>query len=166
MPGTWAHLAGRYWETVSSRPLDGTERRWVEARLSPPERAAFGRQPVADQRHGYRSARAVEKVLGSDLSAVRAALLHDIGKRHAGLGLMGRVFASVAIRLGIPLWERARIYRDHGPIGSRELSDWGAEPLVSDFARSHHGSRPAGIEPEVWRVLRRSDKPRKRGVNR
>lgn len=133
----------------------------MQSCLTAREWDAFGDLSVADQRHGYGAARVVEATLGPHRIAVRAALLHDIGKRHAGLGLMGRVLASVAIRLRIPLWRRARTYRDHGPIGSRELSDWGAESLVVEFARTHHGSRPPGFEPAVWEALCESDKPHK-----
>ncbi len=161
MPGTWAHLAKRYWEGMRSAPLSPREQAWVDSCLTDPERAAFGEQAVADQRHGYEAARGAEAVLGADRSAVRAALLHDIGKRHARLGLVGRAVASVAIRLRLPLWERARLYRDHGPIGAGELSAWGAEPLVVEFARSHHGTRPPDIEHAVWEALRETDKPHK-----
>ncbi len=126
--------------------------------LTRPEWTAFCEQPVADQRHGYSAARVVHAALDPNPSAVRAALLHDIGKRHARLGLMGRALASVAIRLRLPLWGRIRTYRNHGPIGSRELQEWGAESLVVEFARAHHGSRPPQIEPKVWKALCESDK--------
>ena len=161
MPGTWAHLAKRYREGMFSAPLRPVEKAWARGFLTDPERCAFDEQSTADQRHGYEAARIAEATLGADPSAVRAALLHDIGKRHARLGLAGRAVASVAIRLRLPLWERARMYRDHGPIGSEELSGWGAEPLVVEFARSHHGARPSGIEPVIWEALRKTDKPQK-----
>ena len=159
MPGTWGHLAKRYREGIFSAPLNPAEWSWVEGFLSGPERVAFCEQSTADQRHGYQAARVAEAILGSDRTGVRAALLHDIGKRHARLGLVGRAVASVAIRLRIPLWRRARIYRDHGRIGSEELSGWGAELLVVEFARNHHGARPPGIEQSVWEALCETDKP-------
>ena len=161
MPGTWSHLAKRYWEATRSAPLETAERVWVESWLTETEWSAFGEQSVADQRHGHDAARAAQMALGADPSAVRAALLHDIGKRHAGLGLAARAVASVAIRLRWPLWRSARLYRDHGPIGSEELSGWGAEPLVVEFARCHHGVRPPGIKRQVWDALCETDKPHK-----
>ena len=161
MPGTWGHLAGRFWEVFRSTPLRRAESSWVESRLSGPEWDAFRDQSAADQRHGYSAARAVEAALGAHPSAVRAGLLHDIGKRHARLGLVGRTLASVAIRVRAPLWNGARIYRDHGVIGSGELVAWGAERLVVEFARSHHGDRPSAIDPALWEVLVQSDKPHK-----
>lgn len=159
MPGTWGHLAKRYRDGVLAAPLDAAEWMWVESLLADPERVAFREQPIADQRHGYQAARAAEAILGSDRSGIRAALLHDIGKRHARLGLLGRVLVSVAIRLRVPLWERARFYRDHGHLGSEELSGWGAELLVVEFARNHHGARPPGIDEAVWDALCETDKP-------
>ena len=159
MPGTWAHLAKRYREGILSAPLSPAEQGWVESYLTDPERVAFGEQPAADQRHGYEAARMAEATLAADRSGVRAALLHDIGKRHARLGLVGRALVSVAIRLRVPLWARARLYRDHGRIGSEELSRWGAEHLVVEFARNHHGARPPGIEEAVWTALCETDKP-------
>ncbi len=131
----------------------------MESHLADPERVAFCEQPTADQRHGYQAARLADAILGSDRTGVRAALLHDIGKRHARLGLVGRALASVAIRLRVPLWRRARMYRDHGRIGSEELAGWSAEPLVVEFARHHHGVRPPGIEEAVWEALCETDKP-------
>ena len=159
MPGSWGHLVRRYREGFLSTPLDPAEWSWIESFLADPERSAFREQSIADQRHGYRAARVAEVILGPDRSGIRAAMLHDIGKRHARLGLVGRALASVAIRLRVPLWERARIYRDHGPVGSEELSGWGAEPLVVEFARNHHGARPPSIEKAVWEVLCETDKP-------
>ena len=163
MPGTWSHLAGRWWEVVRSASLTAEERAWVESRLTVREWEAFCEQTVADQRHGFAAGRQVEEALDDHPGAVRAALLHDIGKRHARLGSVGRVLVSVAIRMRLPLWNRARIYRDHGLIGARELSEWGAEPLVVEFARAHHTSRPPSIDPQVWQVLCKSDEPHRRG---
>ncbi|MYB78621.1 MAG: HDIG domain-containing protein [Acidimicrobiia bacterium] len=159
MPGTWGHLARRYREGVFSTPLGTAEWNWVESLLTDPERVAFREQLTADQRHGYQAARAAEAILGSDRTGVRAALLHDIGKRHARLGLVGRALVSAAIRLKVPLWRRARTYRDHGRIGSEELAGWGAEALVVEFARNHHDVRPPSIEEAVWEALCETDKP-------
>ncbi|MFO7549393.1 MAG: hypothetical protein R6X29_11080 [Acidimicrobiia bacterium] len=157
MPGTWSHLAARFVDVAAARPLDSDELAWVEGRLTDSERLAFVTQSRADQRHGHDAGRHVEAHGGSGIE-VRAALLHDIGKRHARLGLLGRTWASLAIRLRLPLWARARIYRDHGPLAAVELERWGAETLVVDFARHHHGRRPRTIEPPVWQRLEDSDR--------
>lgn len=118
------------------------------------EQEAFFAQSRADQRHGYEAARRV----GELRQLVRAALLHDIGKRHAGLGLIGRVLVSAAAKLSLPLGRRGLLYLDHGELAAAELTALGAEPLVVEFARDHHGERPATIPPQDWTMLVRADR--------
>ena len=66
---------------------------------------------------------------------------------------MGRTVATVLGRLRLPMARRHKAYLDHGPIGATELEDLGCEPLVVQFARSHHGPPPAGIDPDDWATL-------------
>lgn len=133
----------------------------MEARLEAAEESAYWAQSVADQRHGYEAAQHVA-AHGGSREIERAALLHDVAKRHARLGILGRSIASVAIRLRLPLTGRARLYRDHGPLAAVELGQAGAEGLVVAYARHHHGNRPATIAPEVWRLLQAADGARPR----
>ena len=89
---------------------------------------------------------------------MRAALFHDLGKRHARLGIVGRSVAGACRALGLPTRGRVRGYLEHGPIGARELERFGASDLVVDFARHHHdGRRPAGIPQETWALLQLAD---------
>lgn len=92
-----------------------------------------------------------------DRVVITAALLHDIGKRHARLGIVGRSVASALILLGLPLTGRMAAYRDHGLAAARELADLGAPSLVIDFALHHHGRRPATIDDDTWDVLVAAD---------
>lgn len=161
MPGTWSHLASRFVEVATALPLDGDERRWVEQRLRPTEFDRYWDQPVADQRHGYEAARHVS-AHGVAPEVERAALLHDVAKRHSGLGIVGRSLASVGIRLHLPLWGRARVYRDHGPLAGAELESTGAGDLVVTYARHHHGRRPPSIPAETWDLLQAADGVRPR----
>lgn len=158
-PGGWGHLALRFADVVTSKALSPSERSAAEGWLvSDTERRAFFDQPVADQRHGYGSALVVKAERPDRPDLVRAALLHDVGKRHADLGAIGRVLASVAIRLRLPLTPRWTAYRDHGELAAAELV--GAEPIVTDFARHHHGRRPPTIDAEDWAALIRADTAR------
>ncbi len=118
------------------------------------EEEAFFAQSRADQRHGYEAARRV----GEQRQVVRAALVHDIGKRHAGLGLIGRVLVSAGAKLSLPVGRRGSLYLDHGGLAAAELTALGAEPLVVEFARDHHGERPTTISPDVWAMLIRADR--------
>jgi putative nucleotidyltransferase with HDIG domain len=157
VPGSWLHLTARFFDVVSSRRLSDAEREGVARLLREEEVDLFHAQNAADQRHGLNAARSAAALASDRPELVRAALLHDIGKRHAGLGAIGRVFASISIRLRLPLTARFRRYRDHGPLGAAELARCGAEQLVVDFARSHHAARPGSIDPAAWSVLRAAD---------
>lgn len=119
-------------------------------------RVAFFEQSTADQRHGLDAARlAARHRVSSDV--VTAALVHDIGKRHAQLGVIGRSVASVCGRLGLPAPARLGMYLDHPRLGADELAGFGASPLIVDFTRHHHGGRPSSIAENDWEVLVAAD---------
>ncbi len=160
MPGSPGHLVRRFFDVVSSRPLDPSERGVVEAWLTPQLAEVFFAQNAADQRHGLHAAQVVISG-GGGSEAVVAGLVHDIGKRHARLGAIGRSMASILIILRLPLTGRMRAYRDHGMSGAAELAKLGAPSLAIDFALHHHRRRPPTIEPEVWELLVAADEPRK-----
>jgi putative nucleotidyltransferase with HDIG domain len=160
MPGSWAHLAARFVDVVSSVALDPVERRTVEGWLRPGEDALFFSQSVADQRHGHTAALRIEQRAPDRLDLIRAALLHDVGKRHARLGPVGRVAASLAVRLHFPVRGRFLAYRDHGRLGAAELRDLGAEPTVVEFAEAHHEARPDAFDPTDWEALEEADAAR------
>lgn len=157
--GSWSHLVGRFFDVMTARPLTGEERREIEKWLrGPAEAEMFWAQPATDQRHGLVTARLVANERPDRTDLVRAALLHDVGKRHAGLGLIGRSVASLIVKLGFRPRGRHASYVDHGARGAAELAAVGAERLVCDFALHHHGSRPSSIEQDEWDVLQRADR--------
>ncbi|HEX9864469.1 MAG TPA: HDIG domain-containing protein [Acidimicrobiia bacterium] len=161
MPGSLRHLAGRFFDVLSSKPLSAAETAAVRGWLTPAEAGVFFSQPTADQRHGYHAATIVDDAGERDLAVLRAALLHDIGKRHARLGVIGRTFASLLIRFRLPLTAKARLYRGHGELAAEELEQMGCETLVIEFARHHHGARPDVVPPATWDLLQLADEPPK-----
>ncbi|MGH8950669.1 MAG: HDIG domain-containing metalloprotein [Acidimicrobiia bacterium] len=161
MPGSLGHLTRRFFDVLSAQPLDAAEVAAVELWLDPGQAHIFFSQPDPDQRHGFDAATVVLAAETTDPAVLRAALLHDVGKRHARLGVVGRSVASVMIRLRMPLSRRGRLYRDHGETGAMELVALGAESLIVDFARNHHGARPSGFPLETWDLLQRADEPPK-----
>jgi putative nucleotidyltransferase with HDIG domain len=148
---------------MSATPLDASERAAVEGWLDSGQAWVFFSQSDPDQRHGFHAA-LVAIAGGAELAVTRAALLHDVGKRHARLGLFGRTFASMAIRLRLPLTRRWRLYRDHGEIAAVELEDLGCHGVIVDFARHHHGERPLAIPADIWDLLQLADQPPKTGA--
>ena len=146
---------------LRARALLESEQAAVRHWLSEPACSLFFAQAPADQRHAYTAALTVVSSGSGDETPVRAALLHDVGKRHARLGVIGRVLASVLILLHLPLPGRLGAYRDHGEIAAGELEAIGAEQLVVDFARHHHRSRPPTIDVSTWDLLQKADQPPK-----
>lgn len=161
MPGSPAHLARRFFDVASARPLTADERTKVGEWLADSLLEIFLAQPDHDQRHGYEAGLAVLAAGFDDRDVLTAALMHDVGKRHARLGLFGRSLASILILLGVTLPARFAVYRDHGLIAARELGELGAPSLVIDFALHHHGERPPTIPEDVWEALAAADQPAK-----
>ncbi|MFP3914673.1 MAG: hypothetical protein ACLFWM_07335 [Actinomycetota bacterium] len=160
MSGRWGHLTARFFDVITSRPLDRREAEEVAGWVGPGVlRDAFFTQPVADQRHGYEAARHVLSLRPDRPDLVRAALLHDVGKRHSRLGPLGRVAASLALAARLPLTERLALYRDHGALAAAEMA--GEAVVVVDFARHHHGERPPSIPSQDWEILQGADRARR-----
>jgi putative nucleotidyltransferase with HDIG domain len=159
---SWRHLAVRLVDVLTSRPLTGSEGIEVREWLRPAEQGAFFDQSVADQRHGLNCARFVASRLPHREDLIRSALLHDLGKRHARLGPIGRSLVTAWSKLGGRTRGRAHLYVQHGEAGARELEALGVEALVSEFACHHHGERPPAIAEADWDVLQTADRPRPR----
>ncbi len=161
MAEPFSHLIRRFFDVLFARPLTAVEQEAVRAWLGPDMSRLFFAQASHDQRHGYAAALAVIAGGHSDPEVVTAALLHDVGKRHARLGVLGRSLASILIRFGLPLTGRMKAYRDHGLHAARELAEVGAPSLAVDFALHHHGPRPPSIDANTWNALKQADQPAK-----
>lgn len=169
MPGSLGHLSARFFDVLASRPLDGAERAIVESWLTPDLSEILFAQPGYDQRHGYEAGLSVVAA-GETSPVVVAAVMHDTGKRHARLGVLGRVIATIFIKLGLPLTQRMRLYRDHGITAAAELAAVGAPGVAIDYALHHHGHRPPSITAGTWKALVDADRAnaihlRRRGIS-
>jgi len=163
---TWRHLAARLVDVLASRPLTRTEGAEVRQWLRPPEIDLFFDQSKADQRHGLNCAQFVAVSTPERDDLIRAALLHDVGKRHAHLGPIGRTAVTTWAKLGGQTSGRAAIYLNHGEAGGEDLEATGAGRLVADFARHHHEHRPESIPQEDWDVLQAADRAPNQVVRR
>jgi putative nucleotidyltransferase with HDIG domain len=150
------HLIRRFFGALLSRRLGPEEQAWVNRILRADLARLFWQQAAIDQRHAYEVARRTEQALGPDISALTAALLHDVGKRHSRAGVIGRSLATITDTLRLPLTADWRRYRDHEQLGAKELAERGADPLAVAFAA---GLRPPAdeVETEVWEALISAD---------
>ncbi len=152
-----AHLVKRFFAYLRARPLGPREQGEVEALLAPAERELFWSQNTADRRHGLETARRVLSVRPGDRLAARAGLLHDVGKRHARLGPVGRSLATLLRLAGFTPPGRLGTYVNHPSLGGEDLEAVGAEPLVVAFARHHPHRAPEGFDDALWEVLLAAD---------
>ena len=159
MPGSLGHLSRRFFDVLFARPLTVDERAAVGLWLERDLEQVFFEQQGADQRHAYEAALSVMAAMHDASDVVAAALLHDVGKRHSRLGIIGRTVASLLILARLPLTQRMKSYRDHGIIAAAELAELGAPPLAIDYALHHHGDRPASIDAPAWDALLAADEP-------
>jgi putative nucleotidyltransferase with HDIG domain len=150
------HLVTRFFGVVTSSPLGPAAQDEVNRALTEQQATLFWSQAPIDQRHAYEVATRVRKKLGADSEAVKAALLHDVGKRHSNAGAIGRSLATVLDAMKLPLPGDWRRYRDHGVLGAVDLEQMGAGSLAVAFARGivAEGDR---IDPEVWTALIEAD---------
>lgn len=144
-------LARRFFASVLARPPTPEEREWVRSVLTAGEFPLWDAQPRYDLRHTLGVGRRVEGALGREREDrwVAAALLHDVGKVESGLGVAGRVLATlvmgVAGRRRVRGWAarpgwRGRFgrYADHGEIGARLIRSAGGREEAARWAAVHH----------------------------
>ncbi len=111
-----------------------------------------------DQRHALQAARHALALVPGRRDLAAALLLHDCGKRHAGLGVSGRAAATLVELLGLPRRESWARYLDHAELGAEELVAAGASEMIVSFARHHAGERPAAFDVADWEVLTLADR--------
>jgi hypothetical protein len=135
---------------------------WVETVLPPAAFSHWKLQPSHDCRHTIRVAREVQSRLAGTPDAddprwLAAALLHDIGKLDARLGVYGRVVATVsgAATNGnlAEAWSdkrgftrRVGLYLRHSELGADRIRLAGGPEEAARWAAAHH-------TPASWDAL-------------
>jgi hypothetical protein len=150
------HLVSRFVGVVTSKRLSPEAQDEVNKILAPDAANLFWDQPAIDQRHAYDVSQRVRSTLGDDASALEAALLHDVGKRHSNLGAVARSLATVFDATHLPMPTNWRRYRDHGLLGALDLVAIGADPLAVAFARGTIEPTEV-IDQRVWDALVAAD---------
>ena len=167
------HYIRRFFTSLSTRPPTAADEAWVETLVSPADLLLFRRLSNTDRRHLVRCARMVDADLGpgADSVWVQAALLHDVGKFDAHLGVFGRVFVTVIATVVGPTrvtswgansgWRgRVASYQRHGEIGAGEIRAAGGPEEAALWSELHHHPdqfAASPIPPEIVAVLDAAD---------
>jgi hypothetical protein len=133
---TTAHLARRFWGSLSRQEPSATDVVWAQSHLLPREAALWSAMAVQDRRHSLLVARRfADRAPDATSPEVAGALLHDVGKQVAALGTVARVVATV---VG-PRTERFRKYHDHERLGAEMLVAAGSDPLTVQLVLGQGG---------------------------
>jgi len=160
--GSWWHLFRRFLEVATAKRLNESELVFIDSLLdNRVERTLFFGQARADRRHAFQAAQKMSLLAPERRDLARAALLHDVGKRHARLGIFGRSAASTLAKLRLHPPGRLAEYLDHGRLGANDLDEAECEAVVTGFARHHHDLRPDSISRADWALLELADSPGK-----
>ena len=144
----------RFIGVLRASPLSPAEQRLVSQRLTREEADLFWAQDPVDQRHAYEVAERVA-VAAAEPDVVVAALLHDVGKRHSAVGVIGRSLATMLDAIGAPMPADWRRYRQHGELGAADLAAIGASPLAVAFAKGELSDDL--VDAATWRALLDAD---------
>lgn len=126
--------------------------------LNSSEADLFWQQQHTDLRHAHDCARYVAERRPDRPDLIRAALLHDLGKRGSRLGPIGRSIATLLALLGIRGSQRHHSYNRHSDEGAEILANAGAEEVVVVYTRHHHSGRPESFDPDDWDLLMTADR--------
>jgi hypothetical protein len=162
------HLVRRFVRALWLGAPRAVDVAWVESVLTPAELSLWRRLPDHDRRYSIRVARRVQQLLtgteyASDERWAAVALLHDVGKLDAGLGVFRRALATVAGALvpGVRRSEgRFGRYLRHDEIGGEMLRAAGAREEATRWASAHHhraGWDATGIPVPVAAALDAAD---------
>jgi hypothetical protein len=153
------HLARRFFGALWPGRPDATDVAWVATVLNDQELTVWNRMPNHDRRHSINVARDVEAELANTKYAgdprwAEAALLHDVGKLDSGLGVFGRVFATLAgAAAGHDMaepWSQKRgitrkfgLYLRHPELGASRIRMCDGSREAALWAEAHQ-------DPDLW----------------
>jgi putative nucleotidyltransferase with HDIG domain len=140
----WAHLAKRFYGSLSKKPLSLLDIEWVRSVLSDAEYELWCRYSFPDRRHTIAVARETLRLLGAtaERPVLAAALLHDIGKIESKLGTFGRVAATLVGQKRSK--GRFAVYFQHNERGAALLKAARSDPLTIAWAEQHE------LPPDRW----------------
>ena len=159
MAGRQTHLARRFFGALRPGGPSATDTEWVRSVINTEELDVWKRMPGHDRRHSVQVARDVQSMLAGtryadDQRWIEAALLHDVGKLDARLGVFGRVTATLAgAAAGHEMadsWSEKRgitrkfgLYLRHPELGASRIRMCGGSKEAALWAEAHQ-------DPELW----------------
>jgi len=171
-----AHLTRRFFGALRPAGPSARDIEWVSEVLDPAELDLWQRMPAHDRRHAVGVARRVDAALASTDQAgdprwLAAALLHDIGKLDAELGVLGRVGATLAGAAAGHEWadtwstrrgvtRRVGLYLRHPELGATRIRVAGGHEEAAVWAGAHHTEEAwpgTGFPPVVIDALVAAD---------
>ena len=145
------HLVRRFFTSLSKRPPASNDIAWVNEKLLESEFELWCRMEPHDQRHSIEVARRfVDLCPVGTRDHVAAALLHDIGKIEADLGVFGRAVATI---VG-PRGQKFRRYHEHELIGLRLCQTAGS---TAETLRVLDWSHVDALQDTIVGFLRQAD---------
>jgi hypothetical protein len=154
-----SHLSRRFVTSLWPAAPKPSDDAWVRSVLRPGEYDLWSRLPNHDRRHSIAVARRVQRQLAGtehsdDKRWLAAALLHDVGKLDARLGVFARVGATLAgaaaghemaeawsTKRGIT--RRVGLYLRHPELGAQRIRLAGGHDEAARWAAAHH-------DPATW----------------
>lgn len=116
------HLAKRFFRSLTARKISDEETIWVSSFLMHEEMRLWSQQMRIDQLHSIHIAKRFCVLMpGASREEVAAALLHDVGKIDAHLGVLARVLATILPNRVAQIMPRLGAYVDHEAIGVQKL---------------------------------------------
>lgn len=143
------HLVRRFVDGLRSGAPSAEDERWART-VAGPGADLWSAQADRDRRHTLAVARAVDGPTTPSW-VLRAALLHDVGKTLAAIGVFGRACATVLELLRISsVPGRLGRYLDYPVLGAQLLAEAGLESEVVRWAAEHHAPPRAWTVPVTW----------------
>ena len=142
------HLTKRFVLALDRRELSQSTLDSVRDLLLPREFELWSNMPLIDKRHSVLVMRRfLDRLPNAEVAAVRASLLHDVGKTMSNLGVCGRVVATIIGSRG----ERFSSYHDHETIGARILREIGSDETTWRLVVGE------STNPEILQALHEAD---------
>ena len=118
------HLVKRFATSLDRRDLSQFEIDSARAVLTPREFELWSQMSLSDKKHSLTVHRRFSDLMpNAEIAAVRASLLHDVGKTKSNLGVLSRVVATIIGSKG----KRFSQYHDHEALGAQMLREIGSE---------------------------------------